>query len=224
MHILVVAATPMEVAAIAAGLRHISDEGPRLKRYERAGHDIDVLVTGVGMVSTAAWCSRELALGHYDLALNVGACGSFDRALPPGSVVHVVSDRISELGAEDDESFLTLQELNLPGEPDLTADRLVNAAPPKNEVLSRLPPVNGITVNTAHGNERSIAAVVRRFNPQVESMEGAAFMYACTIHELPFAQVRAVSNLVEKRNREAWKLAEAVRRLGEATLSILDHQ
>ena len=60
-----------------------------------------MLTTGVGMVATAAWCSRALALTRYDLALNVGVCGSFDPALAPGSVVHVVRDRIAELGAED---------------------------------------------------------------------------------------------------------------------------
>ena len=78
-------------------------------------------------------------------------------------------------------------------------------------------------MNTVHGNERSIAAVVRRFTPQVESMEGAAFMYACLIHGLAFAQVRAVSNFVEKRNRDAWKMADAIRSLGVTALRILDH-
>ena len=43
-------------------------------------HAIDVLTTGVGMVATAAWCSRVLAKQDYDLALNVGVCGSFDTA------------------------------------------------------------------------------------------------------------------------------------------------
>ena len=42
-------------------------------------------------------------------------------------------------------------------------------------------------------------------------MEGAAFMYACLVQGLPFAQVRAVSNVVERRNRGAWKMAEADR-------------
>ena len=53
-----------------------------------------MLTTGVGMVATAAWCSRVLARGGYDVALNLGVCGSFDRALAPGSVVHVVTDRL----------------------------------------------------------------------------------------------------------------------------------
>ena len=39
-------------------------------------------------------------------------------------------------------------------------------------------------------------------------------MYACLIHGVPFAQVRAVSNVVERRNRDAWKLAEAIEQPG----------
>jgi futalosine hydrolase len=54
-------------------------------------------------------------------------------------------------------------------------------------------------------------------------MEGAAFMYACLIHRLPCAEVRAVSNVVEKRNRSAWKIAEAIDGLGKTALNILDH-
>jgi futalosine hydrolase len=225
MHILVVAATDAEIAPFVAGLRDAADAGSRVKTYSRAGHGVDVLTTGVGMVATAAWCSRTLTQVRYDLALNLGVCGSFDRALAPGAVVHVASDRIAELGAEDDDAFLTIQELKLLGENEFPfhGGRLVNATPPANVALGRLPAVDGITVNTVHGHERSIAAVARRFSPQVESMEGAAFMYSCLVHGLPFAQVRAVSNVVEKRNRGAWTLADAIGHLGEAALGILDH-
>jgi len=82
--------------------------------------------------------------------------------------------------------------------------------------------VRGITVNTAHGDPRSIAAIRERFAPQVESMEGAAFMYACLTHGVPFAQVRTVSNMVERRNRAAWKLTEAIANLGTVTRQILE--
>ena len=41
-------------------------------------------------------------------------------------------------------------------------------------------------------------------------MEGAAFMYACLIQGTVHAQVRAVSNFVEKRNRDAWKIGDAI--------------
>jgi futalosine hydrolase len=178
------------------------------------------------MVPTAARCAQVLTRTRYDLAVNLGVCGSFDPALPPGAVVHVVADRIAELGAEDDEAFLTIQQLRLLRDDEFpfTWGQLVNDSPPLNTALSDLPAVNGITVNTVHGNARSIAAVLERFNPQIESMEGAAFMYACLIHAVPFAQVRAVSNVVERRNRPAWKLAEAIDSLNAAARSILDHQ
>ena len=225
MHVLVVAATDAEIAPFVAELHDGADTGSRVRTYTRAGHAVDVLTTGVGMVATAAWCSRALAQGGYDLALNLGVSGSFDRALAPGTSVHVVSDRIAELGAEDDDAFLTIQELKLLGENEFPFcdGRLVNATPPLNAALGRLRAVDGITVNTVHGNERSIAAVARRFNPQVESMEGAAFMYACLVQGLPFAQVRAVSNVVERRNRRAWKIVDAIDNLAEAALGILDH-
>lgn len=218
MRILVVAATEAEIAPVVARMDSTPTRGTRVDTYTHAAHDVDVLITGVGMVATAAWCSRVLAQTPYGLALNLGVCGSFDRALAPGTVVHVVSDRLAELGAEDDERFLTLEELQLPGE-----SEFVNLEPPANPALDRLPAVTGITVNTAHGSERSIAAVVRRFKPQVESMEGAAFMSACLIRQIPFAQVRAVSNFVERRNRGAWKMADAIRSLGDAALTILSH-
>jgi futalosine hydrolase len=224
MRILVVTATSMEIAPLVASFRETSASAPTLKTCTHAGHDVDVLTTGVGMVATAAWCSRVLARKRYDLALNFGVCGSFDRALEPGGVVHIVSDRIAELGAEDDDAFLTVQDLELLGDDEFpfTRGQLVNVSPPANAALSGLRAVTGITVNTVHGSKRSIAAVVRRFAPQVESMEGAAFMYACMIHEVVFAQVRAVSNIVDTRNREAWKMTEAVRSLGETAMQIVD--
>jgi len=176
------------------------------------------------MVATAAWCSRAFSTSSYELALNVGVCGSFDRTLAPGTVVHVTSDRIVELGAEDGDAFLSIQDLQLLGEDEFPfrGGRLVNAAPPRIAALQTLPPVSGITVNTAHGRESSIAAAIARWKPQVESMEGAAFMYAALIHGVSFAQVRAVSNIVERRNREAWRMADAIRSLGAAAWEILD--
>jgi futalosine hydrolase len=226
MRILVVAATDVEIAPLVARLHFTSENGvARIKQYSHAGHAVDVLTTGVGMVATAAWCSRAFAQTSYGLALNAGVCGSFDRALEPGASVHVVSDRIADLGAEDGGAFLTVQELHLLGENDFpfTGGQLLNASPPANETLGALPSVSGVTVNTVHGADGSIAAIVKRFNPQVESMEGAAFMYACLVQGLPFIQLRAVSNFVERRNRAGWRMSEAIDTLGHAALKILDH-
>jgi futalosine hydrolase len=204
VRILIVAATELEI--------------PLLRARLRPHHPIDLLVTGVGMVATAARTAQALARTRYDVAYNFGVCGAFDRSLAPGTVVHVISDRLSELGAEDGDGFVTLQDLGLAHDDGV----LVNEAPPASAALRALPTVRGITVNTVHGRDESIAAIVHRLSPQVESMEGAAFAYACTISGVPYAQVRAVSNVVERRNRDAWRLDLAIRNLNDAALRILD--
>jgi futalosine hydrolase len=50
-------------------------------------------------------------------------------------------------------------------------------------------------------------------NVQIESMEGAAFFYACRQAGVPCMQIRAVSNYVEKRNRDNWQIGLAVKNL-----------
>lgn len=224
MRILVVSATPFEIAPLVGRMRHASDTGLRSAAYRFRGHAVEVLTTGVGMVATSAWCSRACAGEHFDLALNFGLCGSFDPSLAAGTVVHVTADRLAELGAEDGDSFLTVHELNLLGENDFPfeAGMLVNAAPPPLAPLSELRTVAGITVSTVHGNEQTIETVRARCQPDVESMEGAAFMYSCLVAGVPFAQVRAVSNAVERRNRDAWKIEEAIAALGAVATSLLE--
>jgi futalosine hydrolase len=225
MRILVVTATDAEVAPLVASLGPRPGRSSRLKSGTFDRHSVDVLTTGVGMVATAAWCSGVFARERYDLVLNGGVCGSFRPALPPGTVVHVTTDRVADFGAEDGDAFLTAQDLKLLGADECpwTAGRLVNSAPPENEALTALPIGDAITVNTVHGAEATIARAVERYNPHVESMEGAAFMYACLVHGVPFAQVRAVSNIVERRNRRAWKLREAIDALNASLLTIVEH-
>src|SRR5262245_38153126 len=221
---LIVAATAAEIDPLLAALKQRSGAEGRLRAYAHGTHDIDVLATGVGMVATAAWSSRELAMRRYDLALNLGVCGSFDPAIPAGAVVHVISEELPEMGAEADDRFLTLHDLQLLARDDFPFrdGRLMNAEPPDIAALQELPRVRGITINTVHGNDRSIAAVRQRCDPQVETMEGAAFMYACLVGGIPFAEVRAVSNVVEKRNRASWKLGEAIDNLSLAARRIID--
>ena len=51
-------------------------------------------------------------------------------------------------------------------------------------------------------------------------MEGAAAAHVCALHDVPFLEVRGVSNLVEDRNRNEWKIAEAA---AAAQAVALDH-
>jgi len=166
---------------------------------------VDFLITGVGMVATAFSLGKHLATNKYDIAINLGIGGSFDRNIALGEVVEITRDTLTELGAEDDEDFITIDKLGF-GESNFAATYALPAH-------FNLKKANAITVNTVHGNETSIKKLNSRINAQIESMEGAAFFYACLQMNIPCMQIRAVSNYVEKRNRDAWQIGLAIKNL-----------
>ena len=163
----------------------------------------DVLITGVGMTATAFALGKHLS-SAYNLVLNVGIAGSFDINIPLANLVTVETDVLAELGAEDHDNFLTIDELGF-GTNTFSATYF----------LSDLQQVNAITVNKVHGNAESIKTILKTFNPAVESMEGAAVFYACNELNIPCAQVRAISNYVEPRNRDNWQIGLAVKNLND---------
>lgn len=210
MKILIVAATYSEIAPF---LKHIKQQGVPDEPVAFKSHHLGFLITGVGMVATAYALGRELAVNRYDLALNVGIAGSFSKKIAIGELVEIQEDVFSELGAEDDEDFLTLEELEL-GE-----TRYQSSYDGKRH--TSLKKVRSITVNKVHGNEESITETIEMFTPKTESMEGAAFFYACEEAETPALQVRAISNYVEKRNKSNWNIPLAVNNLNDWLIQFL---
>jgi futalosine hydrolase len=149
--------------------------------------------------------------------LNCGLAGSFDRSIAIGEVVYISQDIFSELGAEDDEQFLSLATMGLTGEDSVQAKAMEQFP-----TLNKFRNVRGITVNTIHGNEASIQRIIDRLNPEVETMEGAAFYFVCEKENIPAIQLRAVSNYIEKRNKENWNIQLALRSEFEAVKQFID--
>ena len=172
--------------------------------------DYPHLVTGVGMVATAIAVSKALAENQYDLVVNAGIAGSFNRSIPLGSVVEVVKDQLSEIGAQDGNHFLNPIEMGL--------EVITTVEMP---AQTNLPKVSGITVNKVHGDDKAISQIVHRLNPQVESMEGAAFMLACKHAGVPCVQLRAISNYVEKRNKATWDIPLSIQNLNQELYNFL---
>lgn len=218
MRILIVVATQPEVDPLMQtfGMQK-SDEADNLftPRHTSVAN-CSVLVTGAGMVPTAFALGRHLPHNVYNLVINLGIAGSFDRNIALGDVVEITQDTFAELGAEDDTRFINIEQLGLGASifnPTASLDHFT-----KKITLSK---ASAITVNTVHGNEGTIASVVNRVNPQLESMEGAAFFYACRELKVPCVQIRAVSNYIEKRNRDNWQIGLAVKNLNTFALDLI---
>jgi futalosine hydrolase len=204
MKILVIAATPPEL-------------GPLTEQYS-SHPNLTILFSGAGMVATAYALGRELALNTYHLVINAGIAGSFDRSIPLGQVLNVTEDHFAELGAEDDEEFLPFESLGIGGSSGVIFQ------PPAEcpRILNELKKAKGITVNTVHGNEFSIYKTAQRLQPVTESMEGAAAGFACLQAGVACIQVRAISNYVEKRNREAWNIPLAIKNLNTFVAQLIE--
>ncbi|MFN7012725.1 MAG: futalosine hydrolase [Bacteroidia bacterium] len=224
MQSLLVAATHKEIENLLNAFTFIKKQSVHLSSYSFHAHKIDLLITGVGIHATA-YCLGKFLSKKYDFAINAGIAGSFNRNLELGTVVNVYSDCFAELGAENDEEFLTVFDLGLIGKNDFpfTNGVIENKWDLKNQTIDNLPKVNGITVNKILGSEDTIDKVFQLFHPYTESMEGAAFLYACRLENIPCLQLRSVSNYVEKRNRNAWNIPLALQNLHKSILSIYDN-
>jgi futalosine hydrolase len=180
------------------------------------------------MTQTAYFLGRLLAQKSYGLAINAGIAGTFNTALTMGSVVNVVEDCIPELGAEDGNNFLSVFELGLtdPETHPYSGGKLVNLLDKypllgNNETIRKLPEVRGITSNSVHGNIESIARIKNISSADVESMEGAAFLFACLSEHVPCLQIRSVSNRVEERDKSRWSLELALKNLNTVLNEIM---
>ena len=216
MNILVVSATEFEVKPLLGFLGiALPKLGINNANIDFEEKDIKVLITGVGMVNTALMMGRY-AHTDYDLIINAGVCGAFDKQLELGELVHITEDVLSELGAEDGEGFLTYNQMNLPGEhiyKGIYKDFYL--------MIELLKKVKGITVNTVHGNDVSIEKVKQLYHPGVESMEGAAFFAACSGTKGNSVQIRAISNYVEKRDKEKWEMPLAIKNLNDFLITFI---
>ncbi|PHN05963.1 futalosine hydrolase [Flavilitoribacter nigricans] len=221
MHLLIASATGFEIAPLEEWLQANSH---RINNFSyRLGHaQIDLLITGVGIPLSAYSFGRLFAKQSYDLAIQAGIAGALDRNLEIGEVVQVTSESFGDLGVEEaDGSFTSAISMGLidANQPPFVKGLL--PSPTGTGTPSFLKSVTGTTVMKVHGQEESITAFRNRTDAQVESMEGASFAYACLLEQQPFLQIRAISNYVEKRNRDAWDIPLAIGNLNQVLMDMV---
>lgn len=217
MKILVTAATTLEIQPF---LQYLDQHIPALKA---ANCDIDVLIAGIGMMHTAFSLGRHLVVSRPDIAIQAGIGGSFRHNWELGQVVLIKREYLADLGAEDNDQFKDLFDIQLwqPSQPPFTGNSLVNTFAGLPEVPP-LPTATGVSVNLVSGSEPTIQKLVAKYNPDIESMEGAAFHYACLLEEIPFLQLRSISNYVEIRDKSKWKIPLAVKTLNDELIKTVE--
>jgi len=224
MRLLIVSATSLEIKPLLAELGRGRALQYHVTRYSYKHFQIDVLITGVGMVPTAVFTSMVLGKYRYDAVINAGICGSFNRDFPLGKVLNITSDSLPETGAEDGEHFLSIIDLKLLDQDEFpfSGGKLINDSVFESALINALTESTGVTVNTVHGNAENIDLFLRRQQVDTESMEGAAFMFSCKLHKIRHLQIRSVSNYIEDRDVTKWNIPLAVQNLNQFLLSLLN--
>lgn len=172
------------------------------------------LVTGCGAATAALRLGTALARSKPSLVVGVGIAGAYAASgFSVGDVVAVASDEWCDLGSETPEGFLSLWDLGF--DPGFSRD--FHATIPS--FLGHLPRARGATCSCCTGTLATAQARAAA-GFQVESMEGAAWALACEEAGVEFCQIRAISNLAGPRDRDSWRIPQALENLRSALGSV----
>ncbi len=175
----------------------------------------DIHVTGLGTWMTAYHILEIIHRESVGKIVHLGVAGAYRRDIQLGQVVEVVEESLIDAGAEtDQEDFVRFHKIV----PSITGQQmpwsqqvLINPAPTKDDDIKT---VTGLTVPFTSG---SIKTIHRRLACQkdIENMEGVGLFYACLMQGVAFSSIRAISNYVEPRNKDDWKLELAFKNLAQ---------
>ncbi len=153
----------------------------------RVAPHAQIVICGVGSAECAAATAQVIEQmrqsSRFDRLVLAGIAGSYNVAqIPHGEVVEVIEERIYSLPERFARSY--------------------KATP-----FTSLRPVSSNSVNSSFEGEICSGA-----HPQIENMEGAAFMAVCERFGVLCTQIRAISNIVGEPF-EQWQIQSALEAL-----------
>jgi futalosine hydrolase len=192
--------------------------------YSRPGStlEVDMATLGPGILPATYHLLKLTHTYQPDWILLCGIAGCFSASTPQGTTFLVASEQLADWGIDDRSTFRDVFEVNLV--PAATPPFSNGSLP--NPWLSQLnlpyATAPAVTVQTTSGSQPRIDTIAAKYQPQIESMEGAALHYVGLMENIPFLQIRTISNLVEPRNRDNWNIPLALDNLASATIDILE--
>jgi futalosine hydrolase len=210
---------PQTILIIAATEGELS---PARELLGGSAENISFAATGAGKVSAAIATLELISQLRPDWIIQLGCAGAY-----PGSGLGIADVAIANLeifadeGVETPEGFLSMRDLELP-QASRDGELIFNEVPvdfPTAETIQEIRSSLGqqsrieaglfCTVSRGSGTDAASRRVEERWNPLVESMEGAAAALVAWRQRVRFSEIRGISNMTGDRNRESWQVAEA---------------
>ena len=208
MRILVTAAEDQELQRAVKAIGEVRQQ----KELEA---QVEFHLTGIGSVQACHRVTHEVmaaaAQGNpYNLVINIGIAGSYDLdKFPIGSEAVITREFFGDLGFGSSDGFTDLFQYGIL-EKDVfpyTNGALARQLLPYDQieqVLEKYKKGTGITVQSVTGTPEKVEELKGHFAPDIESMEGAGVYYAALMENIPFFELRTVSNAVGERDTRKW--------------------
>jgi len=225
MTLVLAAATALEMRAAlkSLGTADVPERGA--VRAFLADREMLLLVTGVGPVNAALEIGG--ILGQFDVSgvIHVGLAGSYDERLAPlGSAVLATAEAYPEYGVAGDDGLAqttafpfaqwergeqrVFQRIAL--QPDEAAAAL------ELTLSSDIRRGTFLTVAGVTGTPHRALTLASRHEALAENMEGFPVALAAFMRNVPYLELRTISNGVGERDRSRWTFKEALWRLESA--------
>ena len=216
MNCLVVSATVLEIKPFIQHCR-------TTEKLNYIDLQLDFLITGVGSINTTYALMKHLQVKKPDVIIMAGIAGAFDQSLKLGDVVAVKQEALADLGVQEKDGYKDVFDLKLlaANEFPFKQKKLTN---PFKVLMERtkLPTVGSVTINQITSSKKTSALYEAKYKAKIENMEGAAFHLVCIKENIPFVQIRSISNYVGERNKQKWKLKEAVQNLNNELIRLVE--
>ena len=224
---------PLESEYILSCLHHVRSRmlaGRTLFQGKYDGRPVAVLNTGIGKVNAALCTTAIIETLSVGAVMNVGIAGAYlSSGLDVGDVAVATREIYGDEGVISERGWEDLRKTGFP---------LVQRGPKKyyNEFPAIPIGINGkgvkempfqlragtfVTVSAVSGTVARAEELAMRWKALCENMEGAAVSQVCRTYDIPFSEIRGMSNIAGIRDKRKWKIREAAENSQKVVLEAL---
>jgi len=197
---------------------------------------VALLHSGIGKINAASAITALLETTEPELVIVIGCGGAYPNSgLGVGDLVLASEEVLGDEGVVTAQGFVDFATLGFPllehggpimkqrfcADPQRLAAVQPLLAAAANAAGAKLAIGPLVTVSTCSGTDQAARAMEQRTGGICENMEGAAVAQICHLYEVPFLELRGISNRVENRDLDRWNLPAAARNAQRALLAYL---
>lgn len=200
------------------------------------GQKVALLHSGIGKINAASAITALLETIEPEAVIVIGCAGAYPGSgLAAGDLALATEEILADEGVLTPQGFVDFAALGFPllehggpimekrfhADPQLlaAAQPLISAAASSAGAKLAVGPL--VTVSTCSGTDQAAQTMARRTGGLCENMEGAAVAQICRLYEMPFLELRGISNRVENRNLDRWDLPAGARIAQRALMAYL---